>query len=205
MNNNIIQFKIAKEKDGDTIMCTALERIRGKTPKEILEKYDLNKSIPVDIEKLLRSLNISAISKDFSYIESSIKIEQGTILGMLISSGDNAAIFYRSSDTYNRKRFTIAHELAHAIIHNDNSPHIEFRMNEDEIENNPIEKEANILAGEFLIPFNLLKEIYFKLPIPSSVTLATIFKVSVNVMEARLNHLGISYFNSNGKAITYGE
>lgn len=203
MNNNIIQFRFTKEEDGD-IMCTALERIRGKSPKEILEKYNLNQSIPVDIEKLLRSLNISAIGKDFSNIESSSNFEQGTILGMLVSSGDNAAIFYRKSDTYNRKRFTIAHELAHAIIHNDNNPHIEFRMEEEQIKNDPIEVKANILAGEFLIPFNLLKEVYFKLSIPSSVVLSNIFKVSVNVMEARLNHLGISYFDSNGEAITYG-
>lgn len=203
MNNNIIQFTRAKEKNGD-IMCTVLEQIRNKSPKKILEQYNLSETAPVDIECLLKHLKISAIGKDFTELEKCKNLASGSILGILLSSGDNAAIFYRISDSYNRRRFTIAHELAHAIIHTDNKPHIEFRMNKEEIEKNPIEKRANILAGELLIPFNLLKREYLKLSIPSSTILSKKFEVSINVMEARLDHLGISYYNSLGEAITYG-
>lgn len=200
MNNNIIYFLNAKEKRG-YIMCTVLENIRGKKPQKILEEYGLDKTLPIDIESLLYNLGISAIGKDFSELEKKKNLPSGSILGILLSSGNNAAIFYRQSDTYNRIRFTIAHELAHAIIHTDNKPHIEYRMTKDEIEQSALEKEANTIAGELLIPFNLLKKEYLNLSVPSSIILANIFKVSVNVMEARLDKLGISYFNSVGKAI----
>ena len=50
----------------------------------------------------------------------------------------------------------------------------------------------------------LLKKEYLKLDIPSSTVLANIFKVSQNVMEARLKYLKIFYVNSEGEFITYG-
>ena len=181
---------------GSDRMCTVLKKIRNKSAIELLEEYGL--------EQLLRAIGISAIGKDFSELEKRLGKPKGSILGMLLSSGNNAAIFYRKDDSYNRRRFTIAHELAHAINHSDNEPHIEYRMAEKEMEENPVERDANIVAGEILIPLPLLKREYLKLDIPSSTVLANIFKVSQNVMEARLKYLKIFYINSEGEFITYG-
>ena len=189
---------------GSDRMCTVLKKIRNKSAIELLEEYGLDKTAPIDIEQLLRAIGISAIGKDFSELEKRLDKPKGSILGMLLSSGNNAAIFYRKDDSYNRRRFTIAHELAHAINHSDNEPHIEYRMAEKEMEENPVEKDANIVAGEILIPLPLLKREYLKLDIPSSTVLANIFKVSQNVMEARLKYLKIFYVNSEGEFITYG-
>lgn len=189
---------------GSDRMCTVLKKIRNKSAIELLEEYGLDKTVPIDIEQLLRAIGISAIGKDFSELEKRLGKPKGSILGMLLSSGNNAAIFYRKDDSYNRRRFTIAHELAHAINHSDNEPHIEYRMAEKEMEENPVEKDANIVAGEILIPLPLLKREYLKLDIPSSTVLANIFKVSQNVMEARLKYLKIFYVNSEGEFITYG-
>ena len=189
---------------GSDRMCTVLKKIRNKSAIELLEEYGLDKTVPIDIEQLLRAIGISAIGKDFSELEKRLGKPKGSILGMLLSSGNNAAIFYRKDDSYNRRRFTIAHELAHAINHSDNEPHIEYRMAEKEMEENPVEKNANIVAGEILIPLPLLKKEYLKLDIPSSTVLANIFKVSQNVMEARLKYLKIFYVNSEGEFITYG-
>lgn len=189
---------------GSDRMCTVLKKIRNKSAIELLEEYGLDKTAPIDIEQLLRAIGISAIGKDFSELEKRLDKPKGSILGMLLSSGNNAAIFYRKDDSYNRRRFTIAHELAHAINHSDNEPHIEYRMAEKEMEENPVEKNANIVAGEILIPLPLLKKEYLKLDIPSSTVLANIFKVSQNVMEARLKYLKIFYVNSEGEFITYG-
>ena len=189
---------------GSDRMCTVLKKIRNKSAIELLEEYGLDKTVPIDIEQLLRAIGISAIGKDFSELEKRLDKPKGSILGMLLSSGNNAAIFYRKDDSYNRRRFTIAHELAHAINHSDNEPHIEYRMAEKEMEENPVEKDANIVAGEILIPLPLLKREYLKLDIPSSTVLANIFKVSQNVMEARLKYLKIFYVNSEGEFITYG-
>lgn len=189
---------------GSDRMCTVLKKIRNKSAIELLEEYGLDKTVPIDIEQLLRAIGISAIGKDFSELEKRLGKPKGSILGMLLSSGNNAAIFYRKDDSYNRRRFTIAHELAHAINHSDNEPHIEYRMAEKEMEENPVERDANIVAGEILIPLPLLKREYLKLDIPSSTVLANIFKVSQNVMEARLKYLKIFYVNSEGEFITYG-
>ena len=189
---------------GSDRMCTVLKKIRNKSAIELLEEYGLDKTVPIDIEQLLRAIGISAIGKDFSELEKRLDKPKGSILGMLLSSGNNAAIFYRKDDSYNRRRFTIAHELAHAINHSDNEPHIEYRMAEKEMEEDPVEKKANIVAGEILIPLPLLKKEYLKLDIPSSTVLANIFKVSQNVMEARLKYLKIFYVNSEGEFITYG-
>ena len=189
---------------GSDRMCTVLKKIRNKSAIELLEEYGLDKTVPIDIEQLLRAIGISAIGKDFSELEMRLGKPKGSILGMLLSSGNNAAIFYRKDDSYNRRRFTIAHELAHAINHSDNEPHIEYRMAEKEMEENPVEKDANIVAGEILIPLPLLKREYLKLDIPSSTVLANIFKVSQNIMEARLKYLKIFYVNSEGEFITYG-
>lgn len=189
---------------GSDRMCTVLKKIRNKSAIELLEEYGLDKTAPIDIEQLLRAIGISAIGKDFSELEKRLDKPKGSILGMLLSSGNNAAIFYRKDDSYNRRRFTIAHELAHAINHSDNEPHIEYRMAEKEMEEDPVEKKANIVAGEILIPLPLLKKEYLKLDIPSSTVLANIFKVSQNVMEARLKYLKIFYVNSEGEFITYG-
>lgn len=189
---------------GSDRMCTVLKKIRNKSAIELLKEYGLDKTVPIDIEQLLRAIGISAIGKDFSELEKRLGKPKGSILGMLLSSGNNAAIFYRKDDSYNRRRFTIAHELAHAINHSDNEPHIEYRMAEKEMEENPVEKDANIVAGEILIPLPLLKREYLKLDIPSSTVLANIFKVSQNVMEARLKYLKIFYVNSEGEFITYG-
>ena len=189
---------------GSDRMCTVLKKIRNKSAIELLEEYGLDKTVPIDIEQLLRAIGISAIGKDFSELEKRLDKPKGSILGMLLSSGNNAAIFYRKDDSYNRRRFTIAHELAHAINHSDNEPHIEYRMAEKEMEEDPVEKKANLVAGEILIPLPLLKKEYLKLDIPSSTVLANIFKVSQNVMEARLKYLKIFYVNSEGEFITYG-
>lgn len=189
---------------GSDRMCTVLKKIRNKSAIELLEEYGLDKTVPIDIEQLLRAIGISAIGKDFSELEKRLGKPKGSILGMLLSSGNNTAIFYRKDDSYNRRRFTIAHELAHAINHSDNEPHIEYRMAEKEMEENPVERDANIVAGEILIPLPLLKREYLKLDIPSSTVLANIFKVSQNVMEARLKYLKIFYVNSEGEFITYG-
>lgn len=76
-------------------------------------------------------------------------------------------------------------------------------MNEQEKTEHEI--EADIFAGKLLTPLEKLQEVYLNLAVPSSTTLARKFGVSVNVMEARLDYLKISYYNNKGQAIVYGD
>lgn len=194
MNSNIIVFSMTKEKSVK-VMCTILEKIRGKSALELLSLYKIELSPPIDISLLVEQIGISLISKDFSEIEKKSNVDSGSILGAAVSKGNNLAIFYRKQDTYNRKKFTIAHELAHCCKHADNLKinHIELRTNCENSEDKH-EYEANVFAGELLIPENVLLEVYKQFLMPSLKYLSELFCVSTNVMAARLDYLGLNYY-----------
>lgn len=183
-------------------MCKTLEKIHGKTPDELLMEYGIYDTIPIDLERLVKSIGISVLPMDFTKLERRLK--RNDILGLVLTSGNDAAIFYRGTDSINRIRFTIAHELAHCcnIDPNNNEPHIEYRL--DEKDKDADEKNMDIFAGQLLIPFHKLKEEYMKMNLPNSVDLAKKFQVSVSVMEARLDYLKISYYSENMEPIFYG-
>lgn len=175
-------------------MCKILKKLQGKSAQQILEENYVSLSPPIDLYLLLERLHISALGEDFSVIENAVGYEQGEILGAAISKGDWLTIFYRKGDSENRKRFVIAHELGHCALHTETlkAEHIELRKNSNSEDYR--EKSANIFAGELLIPEKSLREIYGRLFNPSLAVLAQIFKVSTNVMAARLDHLALPYF-----------
>lgn len=174
-------------------MCEILKRIKNKTASDLLKEYHIKSEPPIDIALLLENIGISLISKDFSNLEKQSGYENNSILGAAISKDDDLAIFYKENDTYHRKIFTIAHELGHCCRHSENLKieHIELRTLDCP---NQHEMEANIFAGELLIPYNILKDIYDDFLIPSLKSLSKIFNVSTNVMAARLDYLNLSYY-----------
>lgn len=199
MNETILYFK--KHTKEDDKMCKILKKIHGKTPEELLIEYGIYDTLPINLEELAKSIGISVLPADFTTLEK--KLKKSDILGMVLTEGDNAAIFYRKTDTLNRIRFTIAHELAHCC-HLDPStkePHIEYRL--DEKEKSDDEKNMDIFAGKLLIPLKKLKEVYMTLSLPSSDILAEKFGVSIPVMEARLDYLKVSYYNDKGEPVFY--
>ena len=184
-------------------MCKVLKKIHNKTSEELLREYGVYDSIPVNLERLAKSIGISVLPMDFMELEGMLGNHK-SILGLTVISGNHAAIFYKKTDALNRVRFTIAHELAHCCFVGSNmkEPHIAYRLDEEDKDEE--EKKMDIFAGELLIPFHKLKEEYMKLFLPNSPDLARIFKVSVNVMEARLNHLGVSHYSERGVPVFYG-
>ena len=64
-----------------------------------------------------------------------------------------------------------------------------------------IERNADIFAGQLLIPVDELEIAYKKFSKPYSSLLAQYFQVSVSVMEARLRYLGIPFFDINGRLV----
>ena len=81
-----------------------------------MAEYDVSQKPPVDISKLLENIGISTIAKDFSEIEHLMEADAGSILGAAFSNGNNLAIFYKKNESLHRKKFTIAHELAHCCL-----------------------------------------------------------------------------------------
>lgn len=192
---NIILYSHSKyKKTGGDNMCTILEKIRNKTPDDLLKEYRIEQNPPINISMLIKNIGISLIAKDFTSMEKQHNHHLGSILGAAISKGNSLAIFYKNSDTYNRKIFTIAHELGHCCLHSDNLKisHLEFRTKSNILEKHEV--EANIFAGELLIPEKVLLEKYKEFYVPSLKVLSNIFCVSTNVMAARLDYLNLDYF-----------
>ena len=189
----MLESKIAYEKcckqkwkEGETVTANQLHK---KSAKEILFMCDQDGAVPVDIKKILKKLDISAMPIDFSGIEKKLPEEYAglKILGAMASNDDKIAIWYRSEDKEDshRMRFTIAHELAHCCLHGSRH-HLEFRIDGDLDEDEIL---ANTFAGELLIPEDSLKRTIDKLFVPTLNALADIFDVSVNVMRERIKFL----------------
>lgn len=187
-------------KQKGVIMCDKLKKLNGLTAEQILEAYGETEP-PVDIEKILRKMGVKYGAFDFSEIEksaSAVVEERGHILGAVTVLGEDIAIIYSENSTENRRRFTLAHELAHCCQNAaafDNEGHIEFRF--DEYSEHPAEIAANVFAGKLLIPKDALMKKYNELIVPLSDTLAREFRVSVHVMEERLKYLQLPFYSPN--------
>lgn len=176
-------------------MCKILREIGGLSALELLEKYDISLSPPIDIKRLIDNIGIRLIRYDFSNAERAGNYPLGSIIGAALSDGDNLDILYTNNQTLNRDRFTIAHELAHCCLHNDalEINHLELRTNDA----SPRERDANIFAGELLIPYSSLLPIYNQLLKPSLSVLAQIFQVSTNVMRECLKYLELNFVDDS--------
>lgn len=193
MKDKVLLYPFCKRERRDGVMCKILKAIQGKNAQELLRDYKVLLEPPIDLDELVTKMGISIIPFDFSTIESQVDISSGAILGATVSQDEDLSIFYRSGDTENRKRFTIAHEIAHCCLHTDNliDHHIELRDNSKAMAGK--EYEANIFAGELLIPEEALNKVYKQLIVPSLASLSRIFKVSTTVMVARLDYLNMPY------------
>ncbi|MBS6211936.1 MAG: ImmA/IrrE family metallo-endopeptidase [Clostridiales bacterium] len=201
MKNKVIKFYEYKKKKRGVIMCKILKDINGKTALELLNMYDIPLEPPIQLSKLLQRIGIATSGINFSDIEREAGYQYGQILGAAISKGENLTIFYRKQDTENRQRFTIAHELAHCCLHTGNLQQNHIELREDTSLKSGKEMEADIFAGELLIPESSLVRVYNQFYLPSLESLAKIFSVSTNVMAARLDYLSMPYFKD--AEITY--
>lgn len=180
-----------------------LNSIGRKGAQTLLETFGYDKHFPVDIEGLIKQLGIKVIPFDFSEMEQSEKYvkdfyEKGNILGAATANDDVIGIFYKEDEHINRIRFTLAHELAHCCLHMNPSnydTYIDFRTEEKATEGP--EYQANVFAGEILMPESILRYAHASLVKPYLGSLAKIFGVSDAVMKARLDYLKLDYKESS--------
>lgn len=104
-------------------------------------------------------------------------------------------IVVNSSDSAQRRRFTIAHELAHYVLHREEDEPL--YAHRDAGQHSSIETEANLFASNILMPEELVKDALRDLGkyIPFSIKVQCIsrdFAVSTEAASIRLNQLGIS-------------
>ena len=77
--------------------------------------------------------------------------------------GPFTVIFINQKHTTSRRLFTLAHEFAHVVFHLDR-PGQEAAQRQDTVvsiasHRDPMEKQANAFAGEFLIPTEALEDL----------------------------------------------
>ena len=180
-------------------MCQKLIDLNGMSADKLLDITGQTDVFPVDVAQICFKLGIRLMPFNFKPIEQheSIKEEvekKGNILGAVVVNDDDLAILYRQEDVSNRRRFTIAHELGHTCLHmkSNEQSHIEFRT--DTCSTEPKEIEANIFAGQLLIPEKTLNQLIDSNKFISEKVLphlSELFMVSENVMRARLDYLKI--------------
>lgn len=148
-----------------------------KIADKVRSTYGFESELNLDITKLAERIGLTVYEADFGTDEITGKI-QGT------------NIYVNMHDSEPRKRFTIAHELAHYILHqNGDIDHIDYRMSREYYSEDELQKEvqANMLAASLLMPEKLVKEIWEFLKDVDEV--ADKFKVSKKAATIRLDSL----------------
>ena len=136
---------------------------------------------PLDLEALVRSYGISlkrrALEQDIS--------------GHLKRTNDHWQITLNSLHHPNRQRFTLAHELAHFLLHPDQSTQfVDEKLFRDNSFNR-IEREANQFAGALLMPEDEFRRVVRETNGAVS-AIADYFAVSPLAVRMRARELGFT-------------
>lgn len=153
-----------------------------KKASDILFENDMLK-LPVDLIKIADNYNIDVYYKELpDGISGAIKYD---------IKDEKFKILLDKNESKKRMRFTLAHELAHYFLAQDelkNNQEIHFdTLYRKSTDNN--EYKVDYLAGALLMDKEILEKVYKV--IPSISTLAKVFDVSDSAMTVRLMKLGI--------------
>jgi Zn-dependent peptidase ImmA (M78 family) len=142
----------------------------------------------INVEKIAKHLNVDVKAEDLD----------SDISGLFVIKNNKPYIRYNSTECENRKRFTIAHELGHFILHSDSKPlfvdeKIMYRNFDSSTGEIRKEREANAFAASLLMPRVFIQSAINSAPKNTNDIvsyLADKFKVSEQAMNFRLANLG---------------
>lgn len=164
-----------------------------RAARSLLEEHAIE-TIPVPVERIIKSLGIRV---EYAPLDDELS-------GLAHIRDDMPIIGVNALHAPNRRRFTLAHELAHIVLHREELGHAvhvdrgSLRRDALAAEGvDPIEIEANAFAAELLMPTHLLISELERYPVDleddaAVAALAKRFKVSDAAMRYRLNSLGES-------------
>ncbi len=156
--------------------------------KKIIESFH-KRGLPIKTAPIANAFGIDVFYTDSWENDTS---------GMIRRINENKyEIFVNKKHPPNRRRFTIAHELAHFLLHTDL---LEDETFEDHLlravgsrwSNAAVESEANALAADILMPWNLIEREYSR-GAKTIESLSEKFEVSKDAMSVRV--LGTHYRN----------
>lgn len=119
---------------------------------ELLRKYSV-KSPAVPIYDIAKGEGATIVVKQFNH----------EISGLLLRNGDNAIIAVEKAQPATRRRFTVAHELGHLLLHQGTALRVDtkFRVNlrspASSTAEDAEEIESNAFAAALLMPEMFLK------------------------------------------------
>lgn len=138
---------------------------------------------PIDLKRILQAHSIA-------YVE--VEDFPETVSALIVEDGQRTYAAVNSREHLHRQRFSLAHELGHYFLHRqapafeepitiDNPPEEEWQ----EGSKDPAEAEADMFAGELLVPSEMLKKHYRKgVTIPD---LSKLFLVSEQVISIAIS------------------
>ncbi|HZR31801.1 MAG TPA: ImmA/IrrE family metallo-endopeptidase [Terriglobales bacterium] len=163
------------------------------TAKEVLDECRISDR-PIPLEAIIQHYGITPVRLSAT----------GDIFGAIVRENGGFYIAVNPDQHPNRQRFTIAHELAHFILHyKDSSERIEhvdtdFRVSwRNHVSSQGVdwnEIEANRFAAELLMPEHMLRpdvDKFGMLDDDALQRLAALYKVSRLAMRFRLINLGL--------------
>ena len=162
----------------DFVQQTSKEK-KATSGKELVKEYQI-KDFPVDIVDFAQKLGIE------------IKYEnlENDVSGKISIKEGHYTITVEARHSPNRQRFTIAHEIAHYFLHKNLKENFEDVVFFRGGDTNSIEFQANLFAGEILMP----EEEFFK-QIKSGKSkiedLAEYFGVSTLAIRVRAKQLNL--------------
>lgn len=161
-------------------------------------EHGFRPSSPVNVNKIAKKLGIKVIEAP---------AEDG-LSGFLLREPDQQKVVIGVNSTHppTRRRFTIAHELGHFLLHNyegfhweraDSGTKVQFRDDLAKDGTDLDEREANLFAAELLMPEDFLRKDIEKtgpidlLNLDQLEALAKCYRVSSQAMMYRLTNLGL--------------
>jgi len=135
---------------------------------------------PVSLRDVVSALNLELVGKTREPFTSEVALEP---------LGDGRAIEPNGAGDSGRRRFAIAHEIGHFVLHPE--PRRRERSGAVSEAGNGEEREADAFAAELLMPEHLVREAVRESG-PGVARLADRFAVSRKAMQARLRSLGLA-------------
>jgi Zn-dependent peptidase ImmA (M78 family) len=160
-----------------------------RSARQLLQRAGVTHA-PVNVEQLARLIGATV---RYSPLEGGIS---GTAIRR--STGE-VIIGVNSNHVRERQRFSLAHELGHAVLHRDAEFHLDdgvvigFRSDQSSKADDPREIEANQFAAELLMPAEFVIRDFHRLhhrEVDDAITeLANLYGVSLQAMTIRVTKL----------------
>lgn len=160
--------------------------------RRLLREHGIGDSPPINVHRIAKNLGIEVVERP------ALVVQGKKASGLLLRTRGRTICVLNADDHPNRKRFTVAHEIGHYLLHPFRETYIDWtfypRNDKSSEGTDRQEIEANGFAAELLMPEELIR---VEVPSPLNViedddkirNLGRRFRVSPQAMTHRLTNL----------------